>query len=593
MTKKSTEQFIEKSIKKHGDKYDYSKVNYINNNTNVIIICKEHGEFLQLPKTHKRGNGCKDCGREKTINSKKSNTNDFIKKSNIKHNNKYDYSKVEYIKANQKVIIICKKHGEFEQTPNGHLDGKGCRNCSTEINSDKLRKTTKQFIEDSIKIHGNTYDYSKVEYKSVGEKVIIICKKHGEFEQTPNSHLSKESGCIKCAGCYKSNTEDFIEKAKKIHDNEYDYSKVEYKNAGEKVIIICKEHGEFEQTPNSHLSKEHGCIKCGYNMYIFSNNNFIIEANKIHNNKYDYSKIDYKKMNEKVMIICNYHGIFEQTPSNHITNKQGCPLCGGHCLSNTTEFIEKSIKKHGDKYDYSKVNYINNNTKVIIICKEHGEYEQTPQSHLVGYGCKDCGIEAMKTKQKTNFDDFIINANIKHKNKYEYSQMNYINAREKIKIICKEHGEFEQTPDSHLRGCGCPYCKNKTEFILYEYLQKLYEITTQFKKDWCKNNNTNKYLPFDFCIENLKIIIELDGRQHFEQVMNWKTPEEQSETDIYKQKCANENEYSIIRLLQEDVFNDNYNWKTELINNIEKIKKDNIIQNIYMCKNSEYENFIN
>jgi very-short-patch-repair endonuclease len=298
-------------------------------------------------------------------------------------------------------------------------------------------------------------------------------------------------------------------------------------------------------------------------------------------------------MNEKVMIICNDHGIFEQTPSNHITHKQGCPLCGGHCLSNTTEFIEKSIKKHGDKYDYSKVNYINNNTKVLIICKEHCEYEQTPQSHLFGHGCKDCGIETMKTKQKTNFDDFIINANIKHKNKYEYSQMNYINAREKIKIICKEHGEFEQTPDSHLRGCGCPYCVNKTEFILYEYIQKKYEITKQFKKDWCKNNNTNKYLPFDFCIENFKIIIELDGRQHFEQVMNWKTPEEQLDNDKYKQKCANENGYSIIRLLQEDVFNDNYDWKTELVNNIEKIKTDNIIQNIYMCKNNEYENFIN
>ena len=198
----------------------------------------------------------------------------------------------------------------------------------------------------------------------------------------------------------------------------------------------------------------------------------------------------------------------------------------------------------------------------------------------------------MKTKQKTNFDDFIINANIKHKNKYEYSQMNYINAREKIKIICKEHGEFEQTPDSHLRGCGCPYCVNKTEFILYEYIQKKYEITKQFKKDWCKNNNTNKYLPFDFCIEEYKIIIELDGRQHFEQVCNWSSPEEQFENDKYKEKCANENGYSVIRLLQEDVFNDKYDWKTELVNNIEKIKTDNIIQNIYMCKNNEYECYI-
>jgi very-short-patch-repair endonuclease len=592
MKKNLTEQFIIVAKKKHGDKYNYSKVIYENNLKEVIIICKEHGEFQQLPKTHKRGNGCKDCGREKTINSKKSNTNDFIKKSNIIHNNKYDYSKVIYIKANEKVIIICEKHGDFLQTPNSHIDGKGCRNCSTEINSDKQRKTIKQFIKESIQIHGDTYNYSKVEYKNAGEKVIIICKEHGDFLQTPNSHLSKESGCPKCAGCYKSNTEEFIKKSKKIHGDKYDYSKVEYKNVNEKVIIICEEHGDFLQTPNGNLNGQ-GCYKCGYNMFIFSNNDFINKAKEIHNDKYDYSKINYIKMNEKVIIVCKEHGDFEQTPSNHITHKYGCQKCVGNYLSNTEEFIEKAKLIHNDKYDYSNINYINNHTNVIITCKEHGDFEQTPQTHLSGCGCKCCGIATMKIKQKTDIDNFIKNANIIHNNKYEYSKMNYINARTKIIITCKIHGLFEQQPDSHLRGCGCPYCINKTEFILYEYLQKLYEITKQFKKDWCKNNCTNKYLPFDFCIEELKIILELDGKQHFEQVMNWKTPEEQYENDKYKQKYANENGYSMIRLLQEDVFNDKYDWKTELVNNIEKIKTDNIIQNIYMCKNNEYQHYKN
>jgi very-short-patch-repair endonuclease len=234
------------------------------------------------------------------------------------------------------------------------------------------------------------------------------------------------------------------------------------------------------------------------------------------------------------------------------------------------------------------------NEKVIIICKEHGNFEQTPSNHLFGNGCLYCGIESIKTKQKTDVDDFIINANIKHNNKYDYSKINYINARTKIIIICKEHCDFEQTPDSHLRGSGCPHCINKTEFILYEYMQLLnYKIIRQFKKNWCKNNNTNKYLPFDFCIEEYKIIIELDGRQHFEQVSNWSSPEEQLKNDKYKEQCANENGHSIIRILQEDVFNDKYDWKNELINNIEKIKINNIIQNIYMCKNNEYGNFIN
>jgi very-short-patch-repair endonuclease len=120
---------------------------------------------------------------------------------------------------------------------------------------------------------------------------------------------------------------------------------------------------------------------------------------------------------------------------------------------------------------------------------------------------------------------------------------------------------------------------------------KIYpDIIHQFKVDWCKKK---KHLPFDFCIEENQIIIELDGGQHFIQVMNWSSPEEQFKNDKYKEKCANDNGYSIIRLLQIDVFNDKYDWKTELINNIEKIKTDNIIQNIYMCKNNEYKNFIN
>jgi len=319
MTDKTTE-FINKAIEVHGDKYDYLKTIYKNNLKQVIIICKEHGEFMQLPKTHKRGNGCNKCGREKTGNSKKSNTNEFINKSREIHDDKYDYTKVEYIKANQKVIIICKEHGEFLQTPNGHLDGKGCRNCSTKINSDKQRKTTSQFITDAIQIRGDIYNYSKVEYKNAGEKVIIICKEHGDFPQTPNSHLSKESGCTKCAGCYKSNTEEFIEKATLIHNDKYDYSKVEYKNAIEKVIIICKEHGDFPQRPNGHLNGL-GCYKCGHDMFIFSNNDFINKAKEIHNDKYDYSKINYIKMNEKVIITCKEHSDFEQTPSNHITHK--------------------------------------------------------------------------------------------------------------------------------------------------------------------------------------------------------------------------------------------------------------------------------
>ena len=138
----------------------------------------------------------------------------------------------------------------------------------------------------------------------------------------------------------------------------------------------------------------------------------------------------------------------------------------------------------------------------------------------------------------------------------------------------------------------CPICVNKTEKKLYEQLLQIYpNIISQFRAYWCKNPITTRILPFDLVLEEQKVIIELDGPQHFVQISNWKTPEEQFENDQYKEKCANENGYSIIRIIQEDVWNDTYDWFNELTQNIIKITSENIIQNIYMCKNNEYNNF--
>jgi very-short-patch-repair endonuclease len=135
----------------------------------------------------------------------------------------------------------------------------------------------------------------------------------------------------------------------------------------------------------------------------------------------------------------------------------------------------------------------------------------------------------------------------------------------------------------------CPYCVNKTEQKLYDALIKIYpSLQQQFKVDWCKKQT---YLPFDFVIDKYNIIIELDGRQHFEQVSNWDNPIKTHKNDVYKMKCANQNKYSVIRLLQEDVFYDTYDWLSELKLSIKKIISDETIQNVYMCKNNEYDIF--
>ena len=191
----------------------------------------------------------------------KYNTEIFINISNKEHKNKYDYSLVSYKNNHTKIKIICPIHGEFEQQPQVHMRGGGCDKCHKERLS-KIFSTGKQkFIKKSNKIHHNKYDYSLVVYKNNQTKVKIICPIHGKFEQTPRSHFNNKSGCPLCDISHKSNTDEFLEKSKKLYGDIYLYDKTEYISAIKNVIITCRKHGEFMITPNNHLRGE-SCPVC-------------------------------------------------------------------------------------------------------------------------------------------------------------------------------------------------------------------------------------------------------------------------------------------------------------------------------------------
>lgn len=195
---------------------------------------------------------------------KKLTNDEFIEKAKLVHGNLYSYDKFNYIKSSHKSIITCKIHGDFEQSPNNHLSGKGCKECSKKWLSVTKSKGLDAFIEKSISVHGYKYEYSKVKYMNWKTPVTIICPFHGEFQQEPQSH-QRGNGCSLCGRESTSKkltlkTSDFINRASKIHKN-YDYSKVVYKSSTDKVIIICRKHGEFTQTPNSHLNCS-GCNIC-------------------------------------------------------------------------------------------------------------------------------------------------------------------------------------------------------------------------------------------------------------------------------------------------------------------------------------------
>lgn len=189
----------------------------------------------------------------------------FKEKAALKHNNKYNYDKVNYVNSATKVIITCVAHGDFLQRPADHIRGSGCPKCGTKSANSKNKKSKNQILKDFKKVHNDSYDYSKIEYKDVSTPITIICLTHGEFHQRPYAHL-KGAGCPKC-GQEKANKKNtlqqtsFIEKANKIHNNYYSYTKTVYKKMNERVIITCPVHGDFIQLPYNHI-RGAGCNSC-------------------------------------------------------------------------------------------------------------------------------------------------------------------------------------------------------------------------------------------------------------------------------------------------------------------------------------------
>lgn len=254
------EKFIEKANKRHNNKYDYSKVEYVDSVTKVCIICPEHGEFWQTPQGHIRGNSCPKCANKKRGDTFRSNGDEFVERAELVHGNKYLYDKTKYVNAETKIPILCLEHGTFWMTPMNHLLGQGCPKCSGRgLNTNEI---VAMFREK----HNDKYDYSKVIYHKMHEKVCIICPQHGEFYQTPSKHLLGQ-GCPKCAIETRAEeknigNEEFIRRAREIYGDKYIYADTNYTKMEDKVKIICPKHGEFWQKPYDHLHG-HGCPKCG------------------------------------------------------------------------------------------------------------------------------------------------------------------------------------------------------------------------------------------------------------------------------------------------------------------------------------------
>lgn len=237
---------------------------------------------------------------------------------------------------------------------------------------------------------------------------------------------------------------------------------------------------------------------------------FIKRSIAVHGNVLSYKNTKYVNAKTKVIITCPIHGDFEQLPNGHLKST-GCPKCAKDKeRSSTEEFIIRAKEIHGDKYDYSKVEYKTAHVKVIAICSEHGEILIDPNDHLKGFGCNQCGNESAKNKNKKSQSVFIEESNIVHNNQYSYENVVYINNNSKVSITCPVHGDFEQSPIKHLNGQGCKICRCSHTYtdlptILY-YLRVTVGKIKTYKIGITSSSIANRYEARD--LKNIEILQE-------------------------------------------------------------------------------------
>lgn len=390
-------------------------------------------------------------------------TEEFILRAKSVQKAVYDYSRTNYVNAKQKVVIICEDHGEFIQSPYIHLSGCGCPKCGPKKISDSKRSSTEEFIKRAIERHGDEYDYSLVEYKTAVKKVIIVCEEHGKFKQTPFTHLGG-AGCSKCgdkrtADSKRKTLETFITESSRRHDNRYDYSEVVYVNDSTKIKVRCPDHGIFEIGPGQHLVSGEcpTCITDARRKKM--NNKFLEKANKIHKYWYIYDD-QYISDRTKMKITCPDHGPFIMKTATHLLG-YGCEYCetdrksrrGGR-RKTTGEFIKAAKKVHPGLYNYSLVEYVNDTEKVKIICEKpgHGEFLQSPGTHLSGGGCQKCSRSHGETKVAITLDELFAN----YKDEYTFQDCRdkhilpfdfaiFLDG-DKVEGIIEYHGEHHYMP---------------------------------------------------------------------------------------------------------------------------------------------------
>ena len=347
--------------------------------------------------------------------------------------------------------------------------------------------TQEEFIIRCVAVHGDMYDYSFAVYTGMHEKVRIICREHGEFQQAPVSHINQKAGCPACYSLRVGRESAYspVEAARRLKETHphYDFSKFEYRGSASKSTVVCSKHGDFLSHYESLISG-HGCPACGKESSIATrrwsaDDVFVQMKNMFPDLDFPHIREDFTSVTDPIRCLCPKHGEFTKAPHKMLSGAQGCPECGkersiSSRVLSRDEVIRRFKDAHGDTYDYSKVEYTTIDVPVTIVCPEHGDFKQIPQVHMTGAGCFLCSLKVKPQCQPKPFSHFLEKARNEHGDTYEYDEGSYSGMSGTIRITCKVHGVFVKSCFDHIYGSGCPACtehgfKRERPGVFYVY----------------------------------------------------------------------------------------------------------------------------
>lgn len=269
--------------------------------------------------------------------------------------------------------------------------------------------TKEEFVKSVTSRLTRPLDLSRFDYLGNAVKGLAVCPEHGEFKVTPCA-LMGGVGCAKCALESRSrkrslSLSEWINKAKAIHGDKFDYSRVVYTNSQTSVSIVCPLHGEFRQRAGSHLTGR-GCPNCRYGVPVnkLSNEEAIARIREVHGDLYDLSLVSYEGQGKSILLKCSEHGVFKALAGNVIGLRSGCPACaklkqGDRCRKPDSHYIERALESHGNRYTYLEVFRKAGAVWLKVCCPEHGVFDQLAQDHFRGCGCSTCASGGFKSAQ--------------------------------------------------------------------------------------------------------------------------------------------------------------------------------------------------